>query len=57
MKRLALLAMTLPGGAFAGEFDRPSPNAQSATAELWFGLASLAFLLALWAVHRMVSRR
>lgn len=57
MKRLAFLAMTLPGGAMAAGFDRPSPNAQSATAELWFGLASLALLLALWAVHRMVSRR
>lgn len=58
MKRLVLLAMILPvATAFAGSFDRPRPNAQSATAELWFGLSSLAFLMALWAVHRMVNRR
>lgn len=43
--------------AFAESFDRPIPNAQSATAELWFGLASVLLVLALYAVHRLVSRR
>lgn len=55
MKRLALVL--LPGGASAAPFDRPVPMPQSATAELWFGLASLALIVALWVVHRIVKTR
>ena len=52
---LALLLSASP--AFAESFERPIPQAQSATAEIWFGLASLLLCLALYAVHRVVTRR
>lgn len=51
-----LLLLVTPALADKG-FDRPVPNVQSATAELWFGLASLLFIVALYAVHRLVSRQ
>jgi len=38
-------------------FDRPIPQAQSATAEIWFVFASLALIAALVLVARLVSRR
>ncbi|WP_164512391.1 hypothetical protein [Oceaniglobus ichthyenteri] len=47
----------LPSLAFAQGFERPIPNAQTATAEGWFLAASIAFLLALLAVHMLVRRR
>ena len=43
--------------ALASGFERPIPQAQSETVELWFGLASLALCVALYAVHRVVKRR
>ncbi|MFL4471280.1 protein NnrT [Tateyamaria armeniaca] len=43
--------------AFAEGFDRPIPQAQSATAELWYGLACLALIAAMVVVQRLVSRR
>ncbi|MFV2051582.1 hypothetical protein [Aliiroseovarius sp. YM-037] len=52
----ALLAFT-PGGAFAAGYERPMPQPQSATAELWFLLASLAMIGALYLVHRLVNRQ
>jgi len=56
MTRLALLVTLLPGAALAG-YDRPIPQAQSATAEFWFLVASAALILALVLVQRLVSRR
>lgn len=53
---LTLLA-TLPTMTLAEGFDRPIPQAQSATAEYWFALASLALIGALYGVHKMVFRR
>ena len=50
---ISLLAT--PGIAKA--FDRPIPQAQSATAELWYALACLALILAMIAVQRLVARR
>lgn len=47
--------MTLPG--LAAAFDRPIPQAQSATAEIWFSIASVALVAALVLVHRLVMRR
>lgn len=47
----------LPSLALAQEFERPIPNAQTATAEGWFLAASIALLLALLAVHLLVRRR
>jgi hypothetical protein len=43
--------------AFATAFDRPIPQAQSATAEFWFAIASLALMAALWLVHHLVMRK
>ncbi|QJF50299.1 protein NnrT [Roseobacter ponti] len=41
----------------ADGFDRPVPQAQSATAEFWYALACLALIVAMVAVHRLVARR
>jgi hypothetical protein len=43
--------------AFGESFQRPIPQAQSATAELWFMFASLSLVFALYVVHRLVSRK
>ncbi|MDO5756523.1 MAG: hypothetical protein Q4P24_03260 [Rhodobacterales bacterium] len=53
----AILALILPTGALAEAFQRPIPQAQSATAEWWFLAASLGLLVALVAVHVLVRRR
>ncbi|MGH1466238.1 MAG: protein NnrT [Cognatishimia sp.] len=55
MRFLILLLMASP--AAASEFDRPIPNAQSATAEFWFALASILLVVALVAVGRVVAKR
>ena len=47
-----LLAST----AAAEGFDRPIPQAQSATAEMWFALSSVALIAALVLVQRLVAR-
>lgn len=57
MRKLCLSLTLLPGVALAEAFDRPIPQAQSATAELWFAAATVALILALWVVHRMVKRK
>jgi hypothetical protein len=54
---IALTAIFLPAAALAEEFQRPIPQAQSATAEGWFFAASVALLLSLLAVHMLVRRR
>lgn len=54
LKLLPFLIMAAP--AFA-EGARPIPQAQSATAEGWFFMASLALLAALVAVQWLVRRR
>ncbi|WP_342071302.1 protein NnrT [Yoonia algicola] len=41
---------------FADEFDRPIPQAQSATAEFWFAMGSIALIGALVLVQRLVAR-
>ena len=51
------LALALPMPALASSFDRPIPQAQSATAELWFAIASIALIAALVLVGRLVARR
>jgi hypothetical protein len=38
-------------------FDRPIPQYQTATAEVWFGLASLALVAALALVNHLVMRK
>ncbi|SEQ48166.1 protein NnrT [Thalassovita taeanensis] len=56
MRILSMIITVFPGTVLANTFDRPVPQAQSATAEFWFALASLALVAALWAVHRLVRR-
>ncbi len=51
------VATLLPALAQAEAFTRPIPQPQSATAEWWFLGASIAFLVALLAVHLLVRRR
>lgn len=57
MTRLTTFLLLAPGLAFAAPYERPIPQAQSATAEFWFALASVALLVGLYAVHRLVTRR
>jgi hypothetical protein len=52
-----LMALMLASPALAKSFDRPIPQAQSATAEIWFALSSVALVAALVLVHRLVVRR
>ncbi|MBE9475663.1 MAG: protein NnrT [Proteobacteria bacterium] len=53
----ALTLIALTGPVFAASYDRPIPQAQSATAELWFFLASVTLLAALLAVGWLVARK
>ncbi|WP_420556185.1 protein NnrT [Roseovarius sp.] len=58
MRRLILPIATLfASPAIAESFDRPIPQAQSATAEFWYAMACIALLAAMLAVHGLVSRR
>ena len=57
MRKLVLIPMLVAAPAWGAGFDRPIPQAQSATAELWFGLASLTLIAALVVVQRLVARR
>jgi len=54
---IALLTTLIAVPAFAESFDRPIPQAQSATAEFWYAMACLALLAAMAAVQWLVSRR
>lgn len=54
---LTLSALVMPFPALASSFERPIPQAQSATAEIWFAIASLALIVALALVARMVAKR
>jgi hypothetical protein len=54
---MRLLPPLLASPALAEGYDRPIPQAQSATAELWYALACLALVVAMVAVQRLVSRR
>ncbi len=57
MRTLSILLFVLASPAFATGYDRPIPQAQSATAEIWFAIASLALIGALWLVHHLVMRK
>lgn len=54
---IIIFALSMPFQAHAASFQRPIPNPQTATAEGWFLLASVALLLALAAVQWLVTRR
>ncbi|WP_306152407.1 protein NnrT [Roseovarius sp. MMSF_3281] len=51
------LATLFASPALAEGFDRPIPQAQSATAEFWYAVACIALVLSMVAVQRLVSRR
>lgn len=53
----ALGLVAFPVSALAEAFDRPIPQAQSATAEFWFLMASIALIAALVVVARLVARK
>ncbi|MGC1503872.1 MAG: protein NnrT [Sulfitobacter sp.] len=55
--RLFLLVPFIWSTPLLAAFDRPVPQSQSATAELWFGLASLALVAALVLVNHLVMRK
>jgi hypothetical protein len=57
MRLFLLIPILWASPLLAETFDRPIPQAQSATAEIWFGLASCALIAALVLVHRLVMRR
>jgi hypothetical protein len=57
MRLTALILALFASPAFADAFDRPIPQAQSATAEIWFGIASLALIAALALVNHLVMRK
>ena len=57
MKRLLFVAITLPCPTFAATFERPIPQPQTGTAEVWFLIASVALIGALAAVQMLVNRR
>ncbi len=57
---LSLAALTtwiMATPSLAQGFDRPIPQAQSATAEFWYALACLALVACMIAVQALVSRR
>lgn len=54
---LPLIATLLASPAFAEAFDRPIPQAQSATAEFWYALACITLIVSMVAVQWLVSRR
>ncbi len=57
MHRLTFLFIFLASPVVADAFDRPIPQAQSATAEILFAIASAALIAALWLVNRLVMRK
>lgn len=57
MRFFSLLPALIATPAFAEAFNRPIPQAQSATAEIWFGVASLTLIAALALVHHLVMRK
>ncbi len=54
---LLFVFMSAPTLALAKSFDRPIPQAQSATAEFWYAMACIALIASMIAVQRLVSRR
>ena len=57
LKPTLAAALLTPAALLAESLERPVPQPQSATAEFWYLMASLALIAALWAAHMLVSRR
>ncbi|NNE51526.1 MAG: protein NnrT [Sulfitobacter sp.] len=54
---LFIIPALYASSASADGFSRPIPQAQSATAEFWFALSSVALIVALVLVQRLVARK
>jgi hypothetical protein len=58
MRSLTVFFAALIAFPVAAEgFERPIPQAQSATAEFWFAFGSIALIAALVLVQRLVARK
>ncbi|WP_226779922.1 hypothetical protein [Oceaniglobus trochenteri] len=57
MRLLTALFALLPLAAWAEPFERPIPQSQTESAELWYLAASIALVVALGAVQVLVNRR
>ena len=57
MRLIAFIAALFASPVLADAFDRPIQQAQSATAEIWFGIASLTLIAALALVNHLVMRK
>lgn len=57
MRICTFLLAVLASPALADGFDRPIPQAQSATAEIWFAIAAVVLVAALWLVNHLVMRK
>lgn len=57
MRTLSLFFMLIASPTLASSFERPIPQAQSATAEFWFAVGSIGLIVALVIVQRLVARR
>ena len=53
----ALAAGLTTSPALADAFERPIPQAQTATAEFWYALACITLVLSMVAVQWLISRR
>lgn len=54
---LTLFAFLAASPALAEGYNRPIPQAQSATAEFWYAFACVMLIAAMYAVHRIVMRK
>ena len=57
MKHSVALFALMASPAMAEAFDRPIPQAQSATAEFWYAMACITLVASMVAVQWLVSRR
>ncbi len=57
MRFLPYIVIFIASPSWAEGFDRPVPQAQSATAEIWFAGASVLLIAALWLVNHLVMRK
>lgn len=57
MRFLSYIVVFIASPVWAEGFDRPIPQPQSATAEVWFAGASIMLIAALWLVNHLVMRK
>ncbi|GAA6174589.1 protein NnrT [Sulfitobacter pacificus] len=53
----SIMTVILATPTFASTYERPIPQAQSATAEFWYAMACIALVAAMIAVQQLVARR